>query len=388
VSGVSTETLVQPALTAGESTAGFLSDRRSDVDVKTARVAELLRRVRCDSLLLLEPENFAWITAGGTPRGVIDPGTGAAVYCTPEARWVVAGGADAQRLFDEEIDGLGFQLKEWPWHWGREQLLAELCGAKKVACDRPLPDAVLVEEQLRHSRRRMTLYDQACYRAMGMTLAHALEATCRAIAPGDTEREVAGHLAHRLIHRGVHPVHIGVAADGRSRLYRRFGYTPAEVRRYAVLTATGRKYGVHATASRSVCFGALPDEFRREHNAGCRVGASYLASTWPDAVPREILLAGRRIYLISGFEHEWMQAPQGHLTGRAPVELALTPSTEELFEPGWVVTWSANAGAALACDTFLITDDGARDLTPADGWPQKRIRVQGADMHCPDVLQR
>ena len=36
----------------------------------------------------------------------------------------------------------------------------------------------------------------------------------------------------------------------------------------------------------------------------CKVNATYLASTWPDAVPREILLAGRRIYLVSGYEHE------------------------------------------------------------------------------------
>jgi hypothetical protein len=43
---------------------------------------------------------------------------------------------------------------------------------------------------------------------------------------------------------------------------------------------------------------------RNEHNAVCRVGASFLASTWPDAVPREILAAARRIYLVSGHEHE------------------------------------------------------------------------------------
>ncbi len=385
---MSTETLVQPALTAGESVAGFLSDRRADIDVKMARVADLLRKVRCDALLLLEPENFAWLTSGASARGILDAASYPAVYCTHDSRWIVAGAPDSQRIFDEEVDGLGFQLKEWPWHWGREQLLSDLCKAKKLACDRPLPDTVLVDDALRRLRRRMTLYEQACYHALGQALAHALEATCRALNPGDTEREVAGHLAHRLIHRGVQPVQLSVAADGRSRLYRHFGYTPAEVTRFAVLAATGRKYGLCATASRSVCLGPLPDDFRKEHNAVCRVGASYLASTWPDAVPREILLAGRRIYFISGFEHEWTQAPQGYLTGRTPVEQLLTPSTDELFETNWAVTWTANAGAALGSDTFLITNDGPRELTPAEGWPMKRIRIQGAEQHCPDVLQR
>jgi hypothetical protein len=154
------------------------------------------------------------------------------------------------------------------------------------------------------------------------------------------------------------------------------------------MTATARKYGLVATTSRSVCYGEIDADFRQDHNAVCRVAASYLASTWPDAVPREILTAGRRIYLISGYEHEWTQAPQGWLTGRSPVELMLTPQTEELFQPGWVVTWDVTAGAASGCDTFLITEEGPQALTPTELWPLKRIRIQGAEFVRPDVLVR
>ena len=39
---------------------------------------------------------------------------------------------------DEEIDGLGFQLKEWPWHVERAQLLTDLCQGRSVACDTPI----------------------------------------------------------------------------------------------------------------------------------------------------------------------------------------------------------------------------------------------------------
>src|SRR5205807_4715470 len=112
-----------PSLAA--STESF-SDRRADVDAKMAVVGELLREVGCDGLLLLEPENFAWLTSGGTSRGVLDPGQMPAAYGNGDQRWALCSNVDAQRLFDEELDGLGFQLKEWPWHWGREQLLADL----------------------------------------------------------------------------------------------------------------------------------------------------------------------------------------------------------------------------------------------------------------------
>jgi hypothetical protein len=66
----------------------------------------------------------------------------------------------------------------------------------------------------------------------------------------------------------------------------------------------------------------------------------------------------------------------------------LTPQTEELFQPDWCVTWNASAGAACSCDTFLITEQGPKIITPTEVWPLKRIRIQGAEFVRPDVLQR
>jgi hypothetical protein len=389
---VTPDTLLRPLTEGAEINLSIGSDRRADIEAKQGRVAALLPEVGCEGLLLLEPENVAWMTSGVTARGVLDPALGPAVYCTAEGRWLIASNVDSQRLFDEEVDGLGFQLKEWPWHWGREQFLTELCQGRKVACDRPLPgasaEAGVVAERLRKHRRQLTDYEQACLLALGQLLSHALEATCRTVAQGETEREAAGQLAHRLLHRGVSVLHVGVAADGRSRVYRQHGFTPAPITQYAVLSATAQKYGLVASASRTMCFGEVPEDLRQDVNAVCRVSACYLASTWSDAVPREILLAGRRIYLISGYEHEWLLSPQGHLTGRVPVEMSFTPQTTDLLQSGWAVTWRASAGAACSCDTFLVTDQGPKLLTPAEVWPLKRIRIQGAECVRPDVLQR
>src|SRR5262249_56344779 len=117
-------------------------------------------------------------------------------------------------------------------------------------------------------------------------------------------------------------------------------------------------------ASRMVSFGELSEELRSATSAVIRVSACYLASTWPDAVPREVLLAGRRIYLVSNHEHEWLLAPQGHVTGRAAVEEAFTPQTSSLLNPGWAVTWNASAGAASSCGTYLVAEGGPRPVTP------------------------
>jgi Xaa-Pro aminopeptidase len=385
---VSIETVTHPFLSLGEPTDGGVSDRRADVEMKMAQTATVLSEAGCEGLLLMGPENFSWLTSGAIPRGQLDPDESPALYCNGEQRWLLASNVDSQRLFDEELDGLGFQLKEWPWHWGREQLLLDVCQNRRVACDRPFGDTKPVADRLGRMRRQLTVYEQACLRALGQIIAHALEAACRTMEPNQTEREVAGQISHRLIHRGVIPLHVGVAADDRSKRYRNYGFTSTSVTNYVQMTATARKYGLTASASRAMCFGEMPQEIRQDHNAVCRVSASYLASTWPDAVPREILAAGRRIYMVSGYEHEWMLSQQGYVTGRLPVELSITPQTEDIFLPGWAVTWHASAGAAASCDTFLVTDKGPKMLTPTETWPLKRIKIQGAEFVRPDVLQR
>jgi hypothetical protein len=364
------------------------SDRRADADAKQALVGALLDEIKCEGLLVLEPENFAWLSSGGAARGIVDEGEMPALYYSQEGRWALCSNVDTQRLFDEEIDGLGFQLKEWPWHWGRAQLLNDLFQGRRVACDRSLDGCEEVAERLRQMRRRLTPYEQACYRALGQIISHALEAACRTLAAGDNEREIAGQLSHRLMHRGALPVSVHVAADGRGRAYRQCGFTSAVVKSYCTLKVTARKYGLCATASRSVCFGQPDAALRKDHDTTCKVTATYVASSWPDSVPRQILAGARRVYQVTGAEHEWLLCPQGYITGHLPVELALTPQTEDLFQAGWAATWQSSCGGALSCDTFLITEEGPRTVTAAESWPLKRIRVQGAEFVRPDMLIR
>jgi len=372
----------------GEFSLTTAADRRADVERKHGEIAALLREVRCDGMLILETENVAWLTSGGSTRSVFDPGSQAAIYFNQEGRWILASNSDSQRIFDEEIDGLGFQLKEWPWHWGRTQMLTDLCQGRKVACDRSFVQCQVVSEQLQQRRRIMTTYDQACLRALGQIVSHALEATGRTMRRGESEREIAGQLSHRLLHRGVYPVALSVAADGRGRNYRQSGFTSMPIRNNCVLTVLGRKYGLCVMASRSICFAQPDNAFKKEHDTASRVSATYVAGSWPDSIPEQILATGRRVYQVCDAEYEWLANSQGHVTGRSPVELALDTQTEELFHSGWVVTWNASCGAAVSCDTFLITEDGPRVLTPTENWPLKRIRVQGAEFVRPDILVR
>jgi Xaa-Pro aminopeptidase len=267
--------------------------------------------------------------------------------------------------------------------------LAELMAGRKVAADVPVADTQLVGDRLRLMRRAMTLYERACYRLLGQIVTHAVEATCRTAQPRETERELAGHVSQRLLRRGAIPIAIAVTADGRLRTYRRHAFTSAPIQQTATISVTARKYGLHATATRTVSFGPIDDQLKQEHLTACRVHATYAAASWPDAVIKNLLAAGKRVYEVLKFEHEWQCAPQGHVTGRLPVEKALFPEDPELFAANWVAAWTPTVGAAACGDTYLVSENGPRLVTPVEGdWPLVRVRVSGIEILCPHVLEQ
>jgi Xaa-Pro aminopeptidase len=364
------------------------SDRRDDVDLKHEKLARLLAECQCEGLLVLNPGNFTWLTSGGCSRCVLDPQELPALYFSATQRWLLASNSESQRLFDEELDGLGFMLKEWPWHWGRNQLLADLLVHRKVACDEPLRDVVFVGDRLREMRRSLTAYEQACARRVGEVVAEALEAACRAAQPGDSERELAGQISLRLYRHGATPVTISVAGDGRLRDYRRHAFTSAPVHKFAVLSCTARKYGLYVSASRTVCFGSVEEQLRKEYLTACKAAATLIASTWPDACLRDMFTALKRVYFLTGYEHEWRLCPQGWISGRAPVEMNFLPDSPALLQPGWLATWAPSVGGAACADSFLVTERGAERLTPMTQWPLVSLRVSGMEVLTPNILEK
>ena len=112
------------------------SPRSEDVALKQTRVAEFLEDEGYDGILLSRQDSFAWFSAGG------DSGAGASsdagtvsLYITRDQRCVLANNVHSGRIFEEEIAGLGFQLKECRWDDAPDRLVSDICRGRKVASD-------------------------------------------------------------------------------------------------------------------------------------------------------------------------------------------------------------------------------------------------------------
>lgn len=362
--------------------------RRADVDAKQEQVGRVLEAMECEAALLLMPAHVTWFTAGMNVRGLIADSERPGVYTNGRQRWLLCSNADSQRLFDEELDRLGFQLKEWNWEGGRADLLMSVTAGKKLAADRPFPGTHPVAERLRPLVRVLSAVEGEDYRALGSRVAHAVEATARTIRPGMTEEEIAGHLGHRLLHRGVEPAAVSVTADDRGAKFRRAGFTDAAVTRACVLQATGQRGGLYATAGRAVCFGEAPEEFRKGYERALRLAALFRAASVPGGTMKSARAGAPLVLAGTSHEFDGRLAPPGFGTGRFPAEELRRAGQDEPFAAGQPLVWQPRVGPAAVVDTVVVTPDGPDCVTPPTDWPFKRVTIAGRSHDIPDVLVR
>lgn len=363
-------------------------ERAEEVERRHHLLAAFLELTGDDALILQRPSNFAWLTCGGTN---CRPGAGdaaAALFITPDARVALCNAVDSAELFDFELPGLGFQLKERPWDEPRQVLLNDLCRGRRVATDVPSPGLRDVGGELADFRRALGPREWAELRGLSRLLTHAIEATARHFSPGDSEAEVAGQLAHRLLRHQVTPVRIQVIADGRGRRYRHWGFSNDSIDRCCVISALVRRRGLHCGATRTVSLGQPPAALVEAHQRAALVAATAfyfsqagweLAQTW-----RRIA----RIYEKYGAAEEWHDADQGEVLGYEPVEAIAAPRATYRLSPGTPVFWHPSVQAAAVGETILVHADRTEIVTQPEDWPQLSVNVKGTAIEVPDILCR
>jgi Xaa-Pro aminopeptidase len=363
--------------------------RRADVEEKHRRVAAWLDAQGFDALVLGRADSLAWFTGGGEfGQTMSSEPASALLYINRQCRAIVCDNVQSARLFEEEVAGLGFQLKERPWPEEPGRVIAELRRGKRVAGDGVLPDLPDERAGLVPIRWPLTRVERQRLRELGRALTLAIEATCRNFQPGETEADLAGHLAHRLLREGVVPVDLRVSADDRAARYRQPKFKGAPIHRRATLTAVGRRHGLCASASRTVSFGPLEPEFRGCHELASMVDATCIFFSRPGQTVSEVFRRARRIYEKYGHPDEWTLNYQGWVGGYNPREVLLVPDGTLELGHGMPLGWCPSVGSARSEDTVVVDERGFEVVTEAQRWPKLEVTVKGFPIQRPGVLER
>jgi Xaa-Pro dipeptidase len=363
--------------------------RRADVDEKHNRIIAYLDRTGYDAVLLGRADSLAWFTSGG--EFGVDGATDAAsawLFVNRRCRSLVADNVQSARLFEEEVAGLGFQLKERPWYDDPERMITDLTFGKKVATDCPHPGLIEEARELRSLRSPLTSLERQRLRLLGRTLAIAVESTSRNFHKGENEAHVAGHLAHRLFRQGVTPVSLRVAGDDRLARFRQPTFKAASINQRATIAAVGKRHGLCAAVTRTVSFGPVDEQFRADHVLATMVDSTCIFFSRPGEPVAEVFRRARRIYEKFGRPHEWTLDYQGAQIGYSPRELVFRPDCPATMTHGMAVCWSPSVGSARSEDTVVVDDRGFEVVTEAQNWPKIEVQVKGFPLPRPGILER
>jgi Xaa-Pro aminopeptidase len=366
--------------------------RSAEVQQKIDDIRGWLEDASLAGVVLGSQSNFAWITGGGRSHVSIGAEAGvASVVVTRDAAVLITTNIELARLLDEEVSGLPFEALEYPWQQQQEgsaQIAARFCQPAKCAADLPSDDLSPIDGSFLELRRILRPPEVARYRDLGRDAAACVGIACRMAEPGDTEHYIAARLARECEKRDILALVNLVAADERIARYRHPLPTTNRLRGTLLVALTGRRHGLHASATRMVSFGMPDDELVSRHRAVTQVDARAILESSPGTTLGEVMAREIDHYEREGFPEEWRLHHQGGLTGYAGREVFAVPGSPYKLKSNQAVAWNPSITRVKSEDTVLITEDGPEILTRDPEWPEQPVEISGGALPRPSLLVR
>lgn len=348
---------------------------------KHDRLLRILELEDLDALVLRRPGNLAWYSGGGRFHVVATPHVGVAdLVVTRDGARLVTTVNEAPRLLAEETAGYAPQATVLPWATPRESALP---SGDRVGSDGTLPGTRDVATHIEEARRRLTVAEVERYRSLGADAAAAVTDACLAAGPEDSEYRLAARVSYLLVERGIDPAVLLVAGESRLPRHRHPLPTAAEIGATAMVVVCARRYGLIASLTRFVSFGAAaaPD---RAH-AIAAVDAAFIRATVPGRTVGDAFRTGIAAYANYGFAaDEWQQHHQGGPTGYEPRDYEARTDSSAVIEDRQAFAWNPSAPAMKSEDTILAGAGGPEILTVDPRWPVTLVD----DLPRPSVLTR
>lgn len=341
--------------------------RAEERAAKLARVEAFLQAQGAEALWVQKHENLAWLT-GGADTLIYREGAPVADALVLDGEVVVVTNRiEAKRLSDEELPPLT-RVEEVPWfEAGARGVRAQaLLGGRTTLRDS--------EVDLTALRDPLLASEQARLRAVGAAAAAALTRAAASLSPAMSERAAAAHVALRMREAGVETPVLLVAGASRLGSVRHPLPTDLPLGSVALLVVCAQRFGLIASLSRMVSFGAVPETVAAALPQVQQVEAAMLDATQPHAPTMRVFEAAQAAYARVGHPDAWRDHHQGGPAGYTPRSFLATPSETRPLLPGMAVAWNPSLPWAKSEDTFLLHADGALENLTFDGaWPSVSV---------------
>ncbi len=364
----------------------ILEERRQEIAEKEHRVADLAQREGLSGILLTDPANVAWITAGGSADSTRNPFFEPAVFMRCDgSRFVLGESSELGLTLVEELESLGYASRLVPWFErpgrSRDTLAVELSGGRPYGCDELQEGARMLAGEIAALHEPLTRWEVRKYRWLGRKCAEVVGSVGFRIRPWVTDRGIENMIQEALSRHAIRPLGVQVAADTEVP-----GASARKVKKHVVINLVAARWGLVVSMARAVHIGPPPEELRRRYEGVARINAGLWARTSPGVKASHIFEAAVADYSATGFPDAWKGGPRGGRAGYRRWEWIAAADSPQTVGENQAFAWRSSVEDAVVEDTVLLDGDRLVVLTEIPGWPVVERRALGRVYRVPGLL--
>jgi len=350
---------------------------------------DYLARNGFDGILLSLKANQAWLTCGGSCWVGKDSQQGAVDLLLVDDRSIlITAQNEADRVYTEELSGLGFEIAVYPWYENKSDTFRRLTQGKKIISDTGYDGTENRNPEVVRLRYAMQPEEIDRARKLGADCARVMSETCHEISPGDSEFMVAARITGKLMALGIEAPCCLVASDERILRYRHPIPTFKKIDKTCMVVICGVRNGLVMSLSRMVSFEPISDDLKKRHLACCEIAAEFMQKTAIGKNVAEVFRDGLAAYKAVGYPEDWKLHHQGGSIGYDSRDYCCTFSTDETIVENQMFAWNPTVTGTKVEDTFILTRSGREILSEIPGWPYIEINTANGVIRCPDILIR
>ena len=363
--------------------------RKKEIEVKLARVRQMLDTQGLSALYIAKCEGFAWITAGADSiiTRYVETGCISALI-TKDKCYAITNNIEYQRALDEEkLDQLGFEVLSQYWYENKTMdYIKEIVGDKPWGSDVPLPGAVDANQLISHMQYSLLDNEIARYLYMGETFSRVLEELLAEVRPGDVELDIVGRVNNALWKYNIDTVLYLVAGDERIYKYRHCIPTENKIKKYMMISCNARYKGLITKITRFVHFGKPDEAILKQYAQTIEIENRMIAATKIGTDNLAAYQAAVDSYEEMGYPEMWKVHHQGGPQGYTNGYYLITPEIHETVAENQCYCYNPSITGTKTEDAFIVTKDGPVMITKPISFPKMKAEINGAEIERPGIL--
>ncbi len=363
----------------------------NEMMIKEKRLLEYIRQNCYDAAVIGRQDNFSWITCGGRNRVVITSENGVCMLIIgSDGKYVVANTMDGQRLVDEEMQGMNYELVNVKWYEGSPAARTiQMLKGKKVLSDVPIGNFDCKPAIFYDIQYPLTENELKRYRWLGAKAEEIIAGAAENICPGMSEHEVEAMLMCEFANNDMTPEVILVGSDERISKYRHPAPSNKTIRNVVMLAPAVRKWGLTLPITRMIYFGnKIPKELAHKYDAVCKIEAEVFALCKPGNRFADIFKMQKQRYADTGYPGEWEKHAQGGITGYVINDPGKCMDETQIIKEKQTFNWYITITGVKVEETYLTSSSGKEILTSKGLWPVKEYQAKSEKFALPQIMIR